>query len=329
MTTRRGLLVLGVVALAVAGPPSTTSAQDWRGPARLSGEVVDQDGNPIAGAKVELIHTSHEGGPTVTTDEKGRWAVAGLARGTWRVQVTAEGYAVAEGTVQAPRTTPFEAELVRAQPTGPPPDLVESLKAGDEAYKAEDYTAAREAYVKALSLWHLLETESEPGGGSEALVTLHRQLARCYREEENYEKALEHLQFVLDSDPSDESLRLLMAKEALRGNMVERAEELLAGVDDSAVDDPAVYYNIAVGYLNQAKMEPAIPYLTKTIAVDPTHVLGYHHRALAYFSLQRMDEAAADCQKVLELSPEGQHADTARALIQAIEQSRKSDPAQP
>jgi tetratricopeptide (TPR) repeat protein len=180
------------------------------------------------------------------------------------------------------------------------------VRKGDEAYKAGRYAEARAEYEKLLVLRPDLSK------------TLHVQIARCYSQEGNYAKELEHLQAVLDADPTDQGLRLLMAQEALKGGLVDRGLELLKGVDESSVKDPNVYFNVAALLLNQQKAEEAIAYLSRAIALDPAYVDGYFQRGLAYIGLGKMAEAKADLQKVIELAPASPQADTARKGLAQI-----------
>ena len=61
----------------------TASAQAWRGTGRLQGIVIDQNGKPVAGAKVILksVKGSDTGPAPILTDAKGRWVGGGLIGG--------------------------------------------------------------------------------------------------------------------------------------------------------------------------------------------------------------------------------------------------------
>ena len=68
------------------------SAQQGRGKGRVKGTVVDETGNPLPGVKITCQHlqfnTLFEG----KSDEKGKWAVAGLGTGMFRFTASIEGY---------------------------------------------------------------------------------------------------------------------------------------------------------------------------------------------------------------------------------------------
>jgi tetratricopeptide (TPR) repeat protein len=297
---------MACLALALALP---AFAQDWKGLGRLEGRVTDASGTPLPDIVVKLELPSRGGGTTAKTDKKGRWAVGGLAAGNWNLDVAADGFTSRSLKVNLPaesaRLPPVEIKLERAAPQGPPPEILATLAKGDEAYKAGKYPEARAEYEKVLA------TSPKP----EVAVTLHEMIARCYSQEGNYAQSVAHLEHVLNADPGNLTTRLLIAQEALRGGMFDKGMELLKAVDESAVKEPEIFYNIAVLFLNQNRPEDAVVYLTKAIAVNPTFVDGYFQRGLAYLQLQKLDLCKADLRKVLELAPGTPQAETAQKAL--------------
>ena len=66
------LLIVGITPLV---------AQDWAGKARVSGRVVDMDGNPIVGATIILRMDTEDpqsGPEPFQTKKGGRWSYLGL-----------------------------------------------------------------------------------------------------------------------------------------------------------------------------------------------------------------------------------------------------------
>src|SRR5262249_36235285 len=88
----RVALAAAVTAAVVA--PASLRAQDWRGgKARVDGIVKNAKGEPIEGCKVSMRWgKSTHGGPDLTTDKKGRWAIFGLVGGPWDIDFEATGY---------------------------------------------------------------------------------------------------------------------------------------------------------------------------------------------------------------------------------------------
>ena len=297
-----------VVVSLFLGAASPIAAQDWKGMGRLEGRVVGPDGSPVIGAKVTLdLPERGGGGPKATSDKKGKWAVGGITSGSWNIDVEAEGFATRKLTVklagESVRLPPVEVALEKAAPSGPPPEVLAAIAKGDEAYKAGRWEDARKEYESLLVL------------RPDLARTIHEQLARVYSQEGNTAKVLEHLQHVLDAEPANLEIKLLMAQEALKGGQLERGLALLAGVDDAKVKDPDVFFNIAVLLLNQKKPEQAITYLTKAVTLDPAYADGYFQRGLAYLQLQKLTEAKADLKKVVELAPTSPNAEMAQKAL--------------
>jgi tetratricopeptide (TPR) repeat protein len=297
-------------ALLVAAP---LPAQDWKGLGRLEGKVTDAAGKPIEGASVKLDLPSRGGGTTVTTDKKGKWAILGLAAGQWNIDVAAEGFAPFQISFnlasEGQRSKPIEVTLQR--PAGPPPEVTRAFEAAEAAVKAARYPEARAEYEKLLALRPDLAKE------------INARIALAYSEEKDYGKALDHLQRVLDADPGNATIRGLAVEASLRAGQTERATELVKGIDPATIKDPAVYYNIAVAFLNAQKPEEAAGYLTHAVTVDPAFIDGYYQRALAYLQAGKLEESKADFRKVLELQPEGPQAETARKALSDLEKSAK------
>jgi len=307
MSLKKAALLLAFVTL-----PLPTAAQDWKGMGRISGKVMDPEGKPIADVVIKF-DLPGRGGTSLRTDKKGQWALGGIAAGVWYLDLEASGYLPRRISVTLPgeaaRILPVEVRLEK--PAGPPPELVEALNKGDAAFQAERYAEARAEYEKALAHEKLRSADAS------VQSQLHRQIAFCLSREKNYLKELEHLQAILDLEPQNIAVKMLLASEAIEGDLIDKAVQVLATVDDSAVESPDIFYNIGVSFRNKDQADAAIVYLTKAVALDPKYVDGYFQRALTYFGQQKLAEAKADFRKVVELAPDGPQAQTSR---QALEQ---------
>ena len=172
-------------------------AQDWKGAGRLQGKVTDPDGKPVAGASVKLDCPSRGGGTTVVTDKKGAWAYLGLVACDWKIDITAAGFApstkVAAMASDQIKMNPIEVKLEK--PKGPPPELVEAIKIGDEAFKAERWADAKVAYERVAEMRPDLAPQLYP------------RLARIYAAEKNTDKAIEFLQKSIEAEPANQLRR--------------------------------------------------------------------------------------------------------------------------
>jgi tetratricopeptide (TPR) repeat protein len=305
-----GSIVLGLAAAARLLAVDPAQAQDWNGRGRLEGKVLAPEGTPIAGATVKLDNPGRGGGPTITTDKKGKWAYLGLAAGTWNIDVDAAGYTTRKVSIdlagESVRINPIEVRLERAGPPPTPPEVLEAVTKADEAYKAGRFGEAQAEYEKLLALRPDLAT------------AIHRQMGFSLIQLKKYPEALEHLQKVLDTDPASTQIRAIMAQAALEGGMVDRGLELLKGVDEASVKEPDVFFNIGVNLINANRPDEAIVYFGKAVALDPTYADGYFRRGLAHLQRGRNAEARADLKKLVELQPTGSQADLARKALEQI-----------
>src|SRR5262245_50419108 len=93
MLSRAAILPAALAALAISlASAAPAAAQDWKGKARLDGRVVNDKGEGIPKAQLVFKLKGKEGGPSVETDAKGRFAYFGFASGDWDVDITAPGY---------------------------------------------------------------------------------------------------------------------------------------------------------------------------------------------------------------------------------------------
>ena len=318
MADVRGRLVAAALTMTVCAA-APLAAQDWKGMGRFEGRVLDPSGQPVVGASVKLFLPERGGGTTVKTDKKGKWAIGGVAAGKWNVDIQAEGFVPSKGNFTLPsedaRPAPIVITLEKAQAAAPvaDPALLAAVEKGDAAYKAGKFPEARAEYEKVLTL--------RPDLGP----TLHELIARCYSQEGNYAKAVEHLQPVLDARPDDANVRVLMAQEALRGGLLDKGLDLLKGLDEKAITNPEIYFNVAAILRNQpdastdaAKVAMITGYLSKAIALDPKYVDAYMQRGFAYLGAGKAAEAKADFQKVVELAPGTPDAATAQKALASL-----------
>lgn len=91
-----------------AGEPGD-SVLAWRGPARLSGTVVNPRGGPLAGARVQVVEAERE----VVTNASGAWFIDSLPEGTQLLEVRAIGFEPMRPVVQVgERTPPIEVRMM-------------------------------------------------------------------------------------------------------------------------------------------------------------------------------------------------------------------------
>jgi Flp pilus assembly protein TadD len=325
MRLRTTILTLTAALLLLAAPGA---AQDWRGgKARVDGVVKNQKGEPIADCKVALRwgRSSH-GGPDLTTDKKGRWAIFGLVGGPWDVDFEAAGYQTKKISVELQEgghNPSVEVELeaqavVPAQAQAAPPqqailvggkkiskEAAAAIEAGNQAMNAKDWAGAREDYLKALP---------ELPDNSPLL----QRIAAAYLGEGNSAEALRYVRQVAEANPEEYSAwRMIAEIELQRGNL-EAGTAALAKVPADKITDPQSYLNIGILWINKKKPSEAEAAFDKALAIKPDFADAYYYRGLARLQLKKNAEAKADLRKALELDPDGADAKEIRELLKSM-----------
>lgn len=317
----RNLVFLIAALMLIAGLP--VFAQGWAGRGRLQGEVRDEAGKPIEGAKIYLrmgdnaIDPENPGdGPAVlTTSKHGKWSVLGLAQGSWRVLIVKEGYMASEGQVKVneggapppPIVTKIRVapkEVQQQQQAAAKNPAVALIEQGNQLLTQEKFAEARAAYEQALTT---LDAEFHP--------PVLRGVARTYFQEKQADKAIQVLQQALTIKPDDvESLRLIVNLLVAQGKEAE-AQQYIAKLPAGTGVDPATLLNIGIKHYNDGKMEDALREFNRVVEQNPTLADAYYYRALAYLGSNKTAEAVADFRKSIEVDANHSNAKEAKEFI--------------
>jgi len=305
-----------VLAAALIAVAASGMAQDWRGRARVDGWIKDKSGKPIGGATVALSRAKGGGGPTIQANDKGYWAVLGLAGGNWNLDVSANGYEtrkVAVSLSEGSRIPPMEIQLEpaaapaagAAAPNQAGAEMKAAVEEGNRLLTEKKYAEARAQYEKALAVI--------PDNAA-----LLKGIAQTYHGENNRAKAIETLRKVQSLDPGDNDNRMLLASMLLEDGKLDEGQQLLEGLPPGAVKDPAVYMNVGILFMNKNNPAQAQAYFTKAIELDAAQGDAYYYRGLSYLGAKKTAEAKADFKKYLELKPQGEEAKEVREILQTL-----------
>jgi tetratricopeptide (TPR) repeat protein len=321
MRVRTTILALTAALVLLAAP---ASAQDWRGgKARIDGVVTNSKGEPIAACKVALRWgKSSHGGPDLTTDKKGRWAIFGLVGGPWDVDFEAAGYQTKKISIELQEggrnaTVEIQLEPQATAATAAPQQAIlvggkkiskeaaAAIEAGNQAMYDKDWAGAREDYLKALP---------ELPDNSPLL----QRIAAAYLGEGNSEEALKYARQVTEKDPQEYSAWRMVAEIELQRGNLEAGTAALEKVPADKITDPQPYLNIGILWINKKKPAEAEAAFDKAIAIKPDLADAYYYRGLARMQLKKNAEAKADLNKALELNPNGADAKEIRDLLKSM-----------
>ncbi len=265
MDIRRSRAVWAVLLL-LAAP---LAAQVWTGRGRLQGQVIDENKQPIAGAKITLRWSKDpsSGPPPITTDQNGRWAVLGLAGGAWTAMIEAEGFVTAEGPAEVRESggppPPLRIQL-RAIPKeqaggGPEAAAVKAdLERGNALLREEKWSEARAAFEQALPQ---IAPEHQP--------MIQRAIAQTWTNEGQPQKAIEILAPLATAAPSDLDTAKALAQAHLAAKQPDQALAVLGAAQAAAPSDVGLLRLRAQAYIDQKKTEEAIATVKQAADAQP------------------------------------------------------------
>jgi tetratricopeptide (TPR) repeat protein len=308
---KRWLIAVGALALGLASSTEARAQLGQMGIAR--GRVVDQAGEPVAGAAVEFVYTGESTRKyTAETNDDGRYTQM-VASGPYRVTVTKDGY---QGSYQNVRIATSS-----STPTDLPPFRITDREA-----------AARDAAAPILARFEEAQALAQAGELEEAtavylelmeerpdIVEVHFNLGALYARQEKWAEAEASYRKVLELEPDNGQARVLLA-ETLKNQG--RADEGVASLESlvaESPDDPDLHYNLGVFYLNAQRHEEAFGAFDRVRALDPERLDVLYLLGTLSLNLGEIDQAVGFFQSYLEKAPEdAQYRATAEGLIQQL-----------
>jgi cytochrome c-type biogenesis protein CcmH/NrfG len=288
-----GGLLLGVL---LSGVP----AQAQVGAAR--GKVVDEQGQPIEGAKVLIDFT---GGVTrkadATTNKKGEFTRVGLAPGPYRVTVSKDGFAPQFADVRITLGDPTEIPEFKMVPAGKAPMAAqkegEALQASFEkavkAAQAGQFDEAEAAYKEVLAknpgrpevVWTnmgIMYTQKKDAAAAEEAfkkaIEIKPDFAEAYSSLANLlissgkgPKAVEALTKPAADFPEDPKVQFAYAWTLFNTGQAQEAEAIFKKVATLDPQNAEVQYYLGSIAVGQNKIPEAVGYLEKYLAMNPTH----------------------------------------------------------
>jgi len=287
--------------------------QDWKGKGRFRGVVRGESGEPIANAKITLIHVKLQAEVQLETDEKGEFLAAWIKGGEWNMDVEAEGYLPEKTSYQVSefaKNPPLEIILKKAEKTLVREDLLGPVKIllneGNELFEKKKY---KEALVKYEEI-----KEKIP-----EFYQINLNIGNCYYELEDYDSAIPHYQAILEQESENSDALLSLGNIYLEKGELEKGMELLDKLPDKDITSPVTLYNIGTNLFNRGKIEAAAQYYEKAVAMEPSMADAYYQIGLCYLNLNIKGKAKKNFLKFLELKPDSDKAEQVKTFLKHLE----------
>jgi tetratricopeptide (TPR) repeat protein len=329
------LLLCSLCLLVSSISTAPLAAQDWRGRGRVQGVVNDVDGHPVEGATVTLrkgkdtVKVESPGPAQLKTDKKGRWNMLGLAPGMWGVLIEKQGLIPSEGRINVEEEGLVPPVVVtlkpipkeQAQQEAAPSKGSQAMAAindGNAALQADKPVEAREAYQKALAL---LDPPNQVPVLRAIASTYYRESAQAKTKEEKAQKvdqSIATLKQALAIKPDDADALQLIVNLLVGSGREAEAQTYMAKLPQGAKVDADTLINVGIKYYNEKQLDKALEQFNRVVTENPQMAEGYYYRGLVYLNKNKVPEAKADFQKLLEIDPKSKYANEVREYLKAL-----------
>jgi Flp pilus assembly protein TadD len=281
---------------------------------RFSGTVVDESGQPVAGAAITVTTPSLASVDlALTTDESGRWS-AEVPNSSWTYSIRAqrEGFSPSQTQMKPNGTKETRVDLTLHPPIVPPappaPKVdpgVASYNEGVDLIQKGDKAGAEKKFDFAVA--------AKPD-----LAAAWKVLSQLSYERKDYAKALASGRKLLELDPKDNDLYGILMDSAQKTGDAKSALAYKQKFVEANADNPEVNYNSGVESYTASDYAGAAASFNKAISLKPDMANAYFWLGMSEYNLKRYSQARTHFQKYLELAPKGDQAQTTKEMLAAL-----------
>jgi Tfp pilus assembly protein PilF len=291
--------------------------------AMVRGTVLDEQGRPLAGVKVEMQFMGKEPKTFLrTTNEKGGFVQVGLPSGSYQLKYTKEGYQplltrtsiTAGGLTEVPTET-LKAAVAKAAPVAAAaepgvPDVAKEIQ--DTYAKAMEAVGGGRLDEAEALFKQVLEKAPD-------LAPARYNLGHIYTRRKDWPAAEAEFKRVIELQPERGDAYTALAVVYQETNRGPQAVELISGAGSRFEQDAAFQYAAGIAYLNAGDNALAQAAFVKARDLDPSRVEAHYFLATLAVGAGKVDEAVAHLTTYLSLTGQNpQNLETARRLLEAL-----------
>jgi tetratricopeptide (TPR) repeat protein len=305
----RGVLTLAIV----LGAAATAAAQS-----QVRGKVVDANGKPVEGARVQIQAQGIARGAETKTDRNGDFLQVGLPSGAYNVTVSKDGVGAQTLTANITQGRPVNLQFQLTPASG----LSEADKKAMAQMAAEGQAAldAMKAGRDDEAIAGFVSLTSKIPNCGECFYNL----GTLYTKKQQYAEAEAAFKKTVEINPSNGDAYTGLAniynaqkKFDLAAAASAKAAELSGGAAGGGGSAEAVY-NQGVILFNGQKYAEAKAQFESAVKADPNYAPAYYQLGMTALNLGQIPEAVQALEKYLELDPNGAKAAEVKTALPAL-----------
>jgi tetratricopeptide (TPR) repeat protein len=301
--------------------------QEDLGKGRISGIVVDESGAPVEEALIVAQSLRSETKLEGRSDSKGRFAIAGLGTGSWRMTASKDGYGssslemnIRQLAGNAPITFTLK-KVSGATAVAANKEAMAMLDQGNALLAQENYDQALQVFEEFL-------------GKHPEIYQVHLNIGTCYLKKGDLDKAEAEFKLVLDKTleaygdlkkDTDASLRAAtgLGEVSLRRGDFDAAQKHFAQALDISPQDEAAAYNVGELLFSNQKIDEAIRYLELAIQIKKDWPKPYLKLGYVYLNKGDFAKALENFNAFIKRDPENPEVPQVKNIIETIEKMKK------
>jgi len=280
----------------------------WAQDARFRGTVKDEQGNPIADAKITLTLIAQNLSFSFKSNKKGKFYRRGIEPGEYMLSVEVEEF------------QPLKQQIYIK--------VGEELKMDIMVAKEASIVEAKNQFVQGIKFYQQGKFD-QAINAFEAILKEKPDFAECYYNlgmaylrKGDVEAAITAMEKAIELKPDFIEAYFGLGQAYINkgedekaGNIFNKALEINP---DNAAIQAMVYVNLGTLYFSNNKDDLAMEALNKAKELDPSLPNTYYQFGLLHFKKGELEKSIENFEKFLELAPQSSEAESVKAIIEDL-----------